>query len=71
MTEQEVRKYTTQLKPCPFCGGKVNTTWNTKYDWQIACENESCFLHEDVILYKAFETEEAAVEAWNRRADNG
>ena len=58
------------LKSCPFCGSRVNTTWNTKYGWQICCENERCFLHEDVIFFKAFNTEEEAIEAWNRRSNN-
>lgn len=59
----------TELKPCPFCGGKAKSRVDYKketetYEWIVEC-----------IICSArtgFRKElEDAVEAWNRRANNG
>lgn len=50
-----------KLKPCPFCGGKALL-------WDI-CNVVKCTLcGVETITY---ETEEEAIEVWNRRTDNG
>ena len=57
----------TQLKPCPFCGGKTEVEYGTSgYNvYQIGCQNNECF------AYAGWgDTPEEAAEAWNRRADN-
>lgn len=62
----------TELKPCPFCGGKaVIEPYRVRkgYEANIQC-NGGCILHMGTITY---DTEEEAVEAvitaWNRRAE--
>lgn len=51
-----------QLKPCPFCGGEATITLFIK---QIAISCTNCSA---VVVEKAAQE---AIEAWNRRADNG
>lgn len=52
----------TNLKPCPFCGGKARTQENNHYKdiWSVMCKN--CFTESD-----RYHTEENAIEAWNTR----
>lgn len=56
------------LKPCPFCGGEAEvfrgTTYGFHYLYEPRCIKCECALG-------VYETEEQAIEAWNRRADNG
>lgn len=63
------------VKPCPFCGeeGAVMAV----YEWVLGakrvkyvpmCMNMQCFLNFNTM---GFETAEKAIEAWNRRVDNG
>lgn len=68
----------TDLKPCPFCGCEVEAVdahyvpWliNTgEYFKIVGNHDEECvfpFLGYDFF----FESKEAAIEAWNRRADD-
>lgn len=56
-----------ELKPCPFCGAKdenikVKSDHFTRY--YVLCK--SCMVSTD-----HFETKKQAIEAWNRRADDG
>lgn len=51
-----------KLKPCPFCGGKNIRVWNTSTHW-VSCDD--CLASTACAL-----TEEAAVEYWNRRAND-
>ena len=55
------------LKSCPFCGAEGDINYN--YDKKFApyCINEDCFLNE---RDHGFETEQEAIEAWNRRAND-
>ena len=59
-----------ELKPCPFCG-------KTSAKYIITrVMNERYFInHYDAVYHIqssiGFETEREAIEAWNRRADNG
>ena len=62
----------TDLKPCPFCGGKAQIDkipkwdWESReYDYQIRCQESGCIA---TSLNYFYDTEEAAIEAWNRRA---
>ena len=71
----------TVLKPCPFCGGegKLHTyrTFNEqcygiREKYYIACE--SCGRgnsEKDVLAEYTRWKKDEAVEAWNRRANNG
>lgn len=53
------------LKPCPFCGGKaemlINEYNDSKKEYLVACTE--C----DGMVERWRETEEEAVEQWNRR----
>jgi Lar family restriction alleviation protein len=61
-----------ELKPCPFCGGEAKVydhfriargkTWNY---FRVGCEE--CGLR----FPKFSEVKEEAIEAWNRRAEDG
>lgn len=53
------------LKPCPFCGAEAMTSFNTVYDYQAYCTNDSCFMSK--ITMEDMETEEQAIAAWNKR----
>lgn len=65
-----------ELKPCPFCGGKVSLTYSS-YDnmfnfWHSENGPITCFAAEPIEFdgYWVKSLKEAA-DAWNRRADNG
>lgn len=51
----------TDLKPCPFCGGKAHIIHEGYWIMYEDCQSESGY----------YETKEEAIEAWNRRDDNG
>lgn len=59
-----------ELKPCPFCGGKgkfvdVNGFWCV-----VICDK--CNATSNSIQYSSeYTAKEKAIEAWNRRIDNG
>lgn len=57
-----------ELKPCPFCGGKADirdfTIIDSDPEIDIFCTN----CGGQTFVYK---TKAEAIEAWNRRADNG
>ena len=61
-----------KLKPCPFCGEngygvhlqKIIYANEDFKRWEVMCEMCGAEISE-------FVTPERAVEAWNRRADNG
>lgn len=58
-----------KLKPCPFCGGEAVCMkhFNRIVDWYL-CFCKECGISQTGSKYE-FEFE--AIEAWNRRADNG
>ena len=58
-----------ELKPCPFCGGKAFltndlATYGCDVMYRVICEN--CNISTPLKW-----TEEKAIEAWNRRAEDG
>lgn len=57
-----------ELKPCPFCGNAGMITYNVFNGFIPFCINDSCILNE---LEYGFDTEKEAMEAWNRRANDG
>jgi len=60
----EVLRDKRELKPCPFCGGvaEVSMDEDWYYEWTVCCLNDSRH------SLRYFNSEEEAVEAWNRRA---
>ena len=63
-----------ELKSCPFCGGSAFTSKQTYPNgetyWHIYHWNdEKCFI--DDCITGDYDTEAEAVEAWNRRTNNG
>ena len=74
-----------ELKPCPFCGGKVTLkTQKAQYGLSgtiIKCEKCLVTLYSpdvravtenNILVNKPIDNHiEKAIEAWNRRADNG
>lgn len=57
-----------QLKKCPFCGSEADTAYNERFNYQVFCTNDSCFMN--TITMYGMATEEDAIEAWNRRAND-
>lgn len=62
-------------KPCPFCGGtrlstkKIACTWNDPpFAYAVSCAGLNCHGNIYSLSHDLFETEEQAVEAWNKRA---
>lgn len=72
-----------KLKPCPFCGGvgKVKAAKKDYVGFIIWCECEKCHAqaggycpdikHEDSAIENIEFCKSKAIEAWNRRANNG
>ena len=56
-----------QLKPCPFCGGKVKMV-NGIIARTIVFICEKCGA--DVMFFGAEKNKDKAVKAWNRRVEN-
>lgn len=55
------------LRNCPFCGGSASLKFaNTTEEYFVDCdlEKETCAVIPSTWFY---ETEEEAIEAWNRR----
>ena len=55
------------LKPCPFCGAEGDINYNYDKKFSPYCINNDCFLNE---LDHGFETEQEAIDTWNRRAND-
>lgn len=61
-------KKATELKPCPFCGNKIDNLHvmkNTYGDWVVWCNNHWCSVNGP-----AKDTKAEAIAAWNERSDN-
>lgn len=66
-----------ELKPCPFCGGKVDYVHTSHRDLMNRSHHYVCrkckatVFIDTVGKYKSVETtEQEAIKFWNRRADN-
>jgi len=57
-----------KLKPCPFCGGTAILRCGGVY-YDVECESQNDCLVRPIT--DGFSTAREAIEAWNRRADNG
>lgn len=55
------------LKACPFCGSAANIRFDFKHDYVVFCTNDDCMLNE---LEYGFDSEEEAIETWNRRTND-
>ena len=62
--EYKEKKKMTELKPCPFCGGKETELKQFVGWWSVNCYKGWCFA-------KSAKTQEEAIENWNRRAEDG
>ena len=60
-----------EIKKCPFCGGEATfnrgKSWYSGLCW-ISCENEDCKIKPETTQYYY---KKEAIEAWNRRVDDG
>ena len=62
----------TELKPCPFCGGRAcinkrlkwwsNSGHADRYEYGVTCTSPFC-----IAIPSIFKTEEEAIEKWNKR----
>ena len=55
---------TTELKPCPFCGGaaELYSAWYFRDVYCTVCGARTHLVHK---------TDDDAIAAWNRRVNNG
>ena len=72
-----------ELKPCPFCGGegKIKAASKEHIGFTIWCECKNCHAQtsgycpdmkkEDTVIENIDSCRNKAVEAWNRRANDG
>ena len=60
-----------ELKPCPFCGGEAKIINNVFQDlWDISCLDGFCYAHLASDEARYYDLDDA-IEAWNRRAEDG
>ena len=60
-----------ELKPCPFCGGGARIINNVFQDlWDISCLDGFCYAHLASDEARYYDLDDA-IEAWNRRAEDG
>ena len=67
-----------ELKPCPFCGGEAMLIANPSIGIvYIQCQSCTAMVGRkrkiisSIIGKEFFENKQEAIEAWNRRADDG
>ena len=59
----------TELKPCPFCGGKAKYIYRMPYN-VVKCTKCKVFGKTIVDSYEQQDGKAEAIEAWNRRAED-
>ena len=59
-----------ELKPCPFCGGKAKFIYSMPYS-AIVCKKCKVITKVFVDYYEQQDGKEEAIEAWNRRVEDG
>ena len=59
----------TELKPCAHCGGSAEGKWRYRRPGGNACYWVRCI--ECGVSTTAYDTEAEAIEAWNRRTNDG
>ena len=58
-----------KLKSCPFCGGEaIVLHWGGTDTFSVGCVN-TFVCHGGTHTSRAYQSEQEAAEAWNRRAD--
>lgn len=57
-----------ELKPCPFCGEMPIIHGGESGGYYIECINGDCTC---LPISWSYETKEKAIEAWNRRVNDG
>lgn len=75
MKERPILFNDMELKKCPFCGYDADTDMGDLGGWFVACELCNCVLGEMtrlddegfIVNAGVFNTEQEAIEAWNRR----
>lgn len=56
-----------ELKPCPFCGGKSECITNYEYG---KARGAFCSCKKCGITQKIYASRQGAIKAWNRRYEN-
>ena len=59
-----------ELKPCPFCGGTAKYIYSMPYN-AVQCKKCKVFGKTIVDSYEQRDGRAEAIEAWNRRAEDG
>ena len=68
MTNEDIKSYAKQLKPCPFCGGKAAVGKFAVQGYFVAGCSNSVRCGVSPITFPR-ETPEEAMEIWNNRKD--
>ncbi len=57
-----------KLKPCPFCGGEVETIEQDDGSWAVECYFDRCYItvHFGV---REQRSESGIIKAWNKRTE--
>lgn len=58
-----------ELKPCPFCGGKQTYRKHNGAVWLTRTNHKRDCIMREALSFVAFATEAEAIEAWNSRAE--
>lgn len=66
----------TELKPCPFCGHNAHVMQlkqSVSARYYVVCGNNAgqCIASEHYVFGRFFTAKQDAVNAWNRRTDDG
>ena len=58
------------IKPCPFCGGEAKYVYSLPYN-AVKCKKCNAWSRTVVDSYEQRDGKAEAIEAWNRRAEDG